>query len=330
MLTVNRRRFLASAIACGGALRAQPPGKAAQTFLAGLVPGAPPRPAGSPPSGPPAGAAILESFWRACDDCCRLGVHYIEVNNTNRLIVESYESRVSEFRDEMAKRGLTMLGFAVYSHMHDTARRRELIDYHLRVARFLKPAGGRYIAHLLAPAANLGNGDDESYRSMDRKATIANVNEVGKRVVEETGIRIAYHAEQGDIRAGIYGRLLDSTDERYLAFLPDVGHFAACGLAPLEICKKYRSRMIATHLRDVIPAAGPGSNGQAGRGRMVPFGTGAINLPALVGYLRETRFTGAVMGEGGGNEAMRNYMAETLKLDFGGDPACAAPNPGHH
>jgi hypothetical protein len=47
---------------------------------------------------------------------------------------------------------------------------------------------------------------------------------------------------------------------------------------------------------------------------MVPFGTGVIKLPELVGYLRETKFSGPVMGEGGGNQAMRDYMVEKLKL----------------
>jgi hypothetical protein len=36
------------------------------------------------------------------------------VNNTNRKFVEAYESRIPEFREEMAKRGLTLLGSAMY------------------------------------------------------------------------------------------------------------------------------------------------------------------------------------------------------------------------
>jgi sugar phosphate isomerase/epimerase len=254
-----------------------------------------------------------------------LGVHYIEVNNTNRQIVETYDSRLSEFRDQMAQRRLTMLGFAVYSRMHITANRRELIDYHIRVGRFLKSIGGKYIAHLLAPAAHLGNSDDESYRSMDLKATVANADEVARCVAQETGIRMAYHAEQGDIRTGLYARLLESTDETYFGFLPDVGHFAACGVEPLGICERYRSRMLATHLRDVIPAPGPDAGGRPGRGKMVAFGTGTVDLSGLIAFLRKTTFTGAVMGEGGGNAAMRNYMAETLRIDFGSEPVRGAP-----
>ena len=322
MPAVDRRGFLIGALTCAGALPARSQNERAQTFLAGLVLGSggaagrmgAPGAAGGPPPAASGGAARFESFWRACDDCSRLGVHYIEVNNTYRQIMEAYESRISEFRDELAKRGLTLLGLAVYSHMHRRAERQELIDYHLRLARFLQSVGGTYVAQLLAPGENLGNADDESYRNTDLKATIASADEVGKRMREETGTRIGYHPEQGDIRTGIYDRLLDSTDARYFGFMPDIGHLAACGLDPIEIYRKYRSRMIGTHLRDFAPATEPGPGGQPGRGRMVPFGTGTIKLPALVESLRETKFAGAVMAEGGGIEAVRDYMVGTLKI----------------
>lgn len=302
MSRLNRREFLMAAGAGGGLLGAQSSND--QTFLAGLVPGR----AGG-------GTTPLERFWRACDECSALGVHNIEVNTTNTQIAQSYDTRLAEFKDEMAKRNLRMLGFAMYAHWHQTDLLPQMIDDHLRVARFLKAAGGRYIAGLIAPAANLGNGDEESYRKVDVKAVVANCNEIGRRVREETGIPLGYHPEQGDLRAGIWSRMAGDTDPRYFNFWPDVGHLVACGLDPLEVYKKYRSRMIGTHLRDYVPATGTDAGGQSARGRMVAFGQGIIKLPALIEYLRETKFTGCVMGEGGGgSQAMRDYMVDTLGL----------------
>jgi inosose dehydratase len=214
----------------------------------------------------------------------------------------------------MAKRNMTLLEFALYSHIHDTSKRQEIIDYHLRLARFLKATGGRSIVHLLAPGPELGDGEDDDYRNMDLKAASANINEVGKRVLEETGIRIGYHPEQGDIRAGIWERYLESTDDRYFKFWPDVGHMVAAGVDPLGVYKKHRARIIGTHFRDYQPPSASTPDGRPARGRMVPFGTGIIKLPELAAYLRETKFDGTVMGEGGGNEAMAAYMAQTLKL----------------
>lgn len=290
---MNRREFLNAALtASAGASRAQSPEE--QTFLAGL--------AASGVAGAPAGDVL-----QICDECSRLGLHYLEFNTTNRRLVDSWESRIPQFRDEMAKRNLTILGLAVYSHMHDRTRREELIEHHLRVGRFLKAVGGRYVTQLLAPGDRLANGTDEEYRRIDVKAYVGNANAVARRLREETGVRIGYHPEQGDLRAGIHEPILEGTDPRYFDFAPDVGHIAACGLDPLPVYKKYRSRMIGTHFKDFSPEAG----------RMVSLGQGVVKMPALVQFLRETRFTGHVMGEGGGsNQEMRDYLADILQLQL--------------
>lgn len=308
MPTLSRREYLIAASAGAGVLRAQPKGE--QTFLAGLVPGR------SPGAGAAPAASPLDRFWKACDECSAMGVHNIEVNTINTPVAQTYDTQIEKFKDEMSKRDLRMLGFAMYAHWHLTEMREQMIEEHLRVARFLKTVGGRYIAGLIAPAANLGNGDEESYRRVDVKAVVANCNAIGKRVHDETGIGLGYHPEQGDLRAGIWKPMVEDTDPRYFNFWPDVGHFVACGLDPLETYRKYRSRMIGTHLRDFVPAAAPkDANGQPARGRMVAFGQGIIKLPELVEYLRETKFTGCVMGEGGGgSQAMHDYMVGTLGL----------------
>jgi sugar phosphate isomerase/epimerase len=314
MPSLNRRTFLIAGTASAAELYAQ--ATKDQTFLAGVVPSRSGaaygggRNSGSPPVSP------LDRFWKACDECSTLGVHNIEVNTINTPVAQTYDTRLAEFKEEMAKRNLRMLGLAMYAHWHLTETRQQMIDDHVRVARFLKEVDGRYIAALIAPAENLGNGDEESYRRVDVKAAVGNCNAIGKAVQEETGIRMGYHPEQGDLRTGIWKGLLEDTDPRYFHFWPDVGHLVACGLDPLELYKKYRSRMVGTHLRDFVPPTSPtDSNGQPSRGRMVAFGEGIIKLPALVGYLRETKFDGCVMGEGGGgSQAMRNYMVETLGL----------------
>jgi len=304
---MNRREFLNAALGgSAGVLRAQSPGE--QTFLAGLA-------ASGPGGVARQGSGPDDVLWRICGECAQLGLHYLEFNTTNPRLVDTWDTRISQFRDEMAKWHLTLLGLAVYSHMHDGSRRQELIDHHLRVGRFLKAVGGRYITQLVAPGARLANGEDDEYRQIDVKVYAGNVNEVARRLREETGIRIGYHPEQGDIRAGILDPILELTDPRYFDFVPDVGHIGACGQDPLPLYKKYRSRMIGTHLKDYNPDAEYERNGQRLRGRMVPFGQGVVKMPALIQFLRETKFTGHVMGEGGGsNQAMRDYMVETLRI----------------
>lgn len=295
MTTLPRRRDLLAAFAISastGVAKQKP-----QRFPAGLVAG-----------------GRNNTLWQVFDECKDLGVHYVEINNTHTRVVETWETRIGEFRDEMAKRGLTLIGSAMYSHMHLAETRRELIDEHLRVARFLKAAGGRYMNPLIAPGANLGNGTDAEYAAVDIKAWAANANAIGKRVREETGLQIGLHPEQGDIRTGQFERLMDASDPRAFQVWLDFGHFAACGIDPMTVCRKYRSRMIGAHLRDFKPGDTGQAAGEASRGRMVPFGEGIVRLGDLVGYLIETDFQGPVLGEGAGRRAMCEYMTGTLKL----------------
>lgn len=269
------------------------------------------------PVGLVAGGRSNEQLWQSFDECKQLGVHYVEINNTHTKIVDTWESRIPEFRDEMSKRGLTLIGSAMYTHMHITQKLPELIAEHLRVARFLKAVGGRYMNPLIAPGTNLGNGTDAEYASVDIKAWAANANAIGKRVHDETGLQIGLHPEQGDIRTGQFERFMDATDPRAFNVWIDVGHFAACGFDPLAICKKYRARMIGAHLRDFKPAPQnppPSQSGETPRGRMVAFGEGIVRLNDLIAYFVETDFKGPVLGEGAGRRAMCDYMRQALKL----------------
>ena len=201
----------------------------------------------------------------------------------------------------------------MYSHLHVASLRAELVDTHLRLAKFLKATGGKYIDSIVAPGEALANGTEEDYRKVDPLALAANMSEIGKRVREETGIVVGWHPEQGDIRAGLVDRVLDS---RSCSLLADVGHFAACGVDPMSVYKKYGSQIMGTHLRDFQPRPPripDSAGGPPPRGRMVEFGAGVVKLPELVSYLLDIKFTGPVMGEGGG-EFMRRYMADKLQL----------------
>ena len=59
--------------------------------------------------------------------------------------------------------------------------------------------GGRYITHLFEPRPNPNVSEDKIFQSMpdeDFKTFASTANELGKRLREETGIRIAYHARE--------------------------------------------------------------------------------------------------------------------------------------
>lgn len=86
-----------------------------------------------------------KSPWRVCDECSAPGFRYAETDYTRLKIVQAYANRTSEFMDEMAKRGLTMLGFGQFTPVSDLARRGEAAEQQMGVARFLQAVDGKYV-----------------------------------------------------------------------------------------------------------------------------------------------------------------------------------------
>ena len=304
---LNRREFLSSAGAVA-ALAAPLLAQQNQTFRVGFA--------------PLAGMQSTEKmFWEACDECAKLGFHYIETDNTRLQIVEAYATRPAAFKQQMDKRGLTMVGFAQSSAMSDPAQRDQVIEQNVRIGRFLQVVGGKYITHLFSPRPNpvvprekvLESMSKEEFQDFARTA-----NELGKRLRGETGVRIGYHPEGGDVRARIFDRILEATDPRYFDFWPDAGHLTAGGADPLEVYKKHHSRMIGSHFKDYDPNAEWQRNGRPVKGRFVPLGKGVVKFEPLVAFLKEVKFAGHVMGELDGQpEAtplMRDYFVKALKL----------------
>jgi sugar phosphate isomerase/epimerase len=299
---MKRRQFLAAV--AGGAASLRATGSASQIFTAGIV-----------PSGRSWTLDQVEGYWTHCDAVASLGFHYVEINNTRAKIAEYYSNRISEFKDAMAGRGLKMAGLALFSRAAESRERQELIDSHMLLGRFLAAVGGKYVTHMIATGDVLNEPVDEAaYRQIDLKTWVNNANEIGRRLLNEYGVKLAYHPEQGEVRSGLHRRFLDSTDERFVYFIPDTGHIASGAAKAVEECKAYRSRLACVHLKDFAPMKMGEKPAKAGD---VPFGAGIVDLAGVVAELRKSSFTGYVMSESGGtNQVMHDYMVSVLNLSI--------------
>lgn len=263
----------------------------------------------------------VESFWQVCDECSALGFRYVETDNTRLKIVQAYENRTSEFKDEMDRRGLTLLGLGQFTPFSDPARRDEAIAQQMGVARFLQAVGGRYINAMFEPRPNPGVDRSKLWDAITEEETKAFAdlaNEIGKQMREETGIRNGYHAEGEECRIGLFRPIMEMTNPDYFDMLLDVGHMTRGGQDALAVAKTYQSRIIGFHFKDYDPEAEWERNGQSGKGSFVELGRGVVDFPALAAYLRETGFDGFVMGEIDGRPKaapiMHDYMVNTLGL----------------
>ena len=71
------------------------------------------------------------------------------------------------------------------------------------------------------------------------------LNKLGKIAKEEYGITLTFHHHMGTVvqNADEVERMMDNTDKEYVNLLFDTGHFAYCGVDPLEMVKKYITRV---------------------------------------------------------------------------------------
>jgi inosose dehydratase len=126
------------------------------------------------------------------------------------------------------------------------------------------------------------------------------VNELGKRLQEEYGIRLGYHPHRGlmlENREDIK-RAMDLTNPKYFSLCPDTGHLMAGGSDPLEVFKTYRSRIIFMHYKDYDPNFVTPRTAETGRkGGFVELGKGAVDFPSITELLLATGYDGWVMIE---------------------------------
>jgi sugar phosphate isomerase/epimerase len=282
---LTRRTFLLAASAAVAA--------ASQPFRVGIVPAGP-------------------SFWPNVDAVSQLGFHSIEFNNTRSRVVEEWSSRATEFKDELAKRQLTLAGVAQFSHIADPLLHDELLEGHMLLGRFLAAVGGSYITNMIAPGTVLNEPADEAeYRSVNPTVWARHANEIGRRLQEEFGVSLAYHPEQGEIRTGLCERILEETDQRWLRLLVDTGHIASGDTDPARFCARWAKRLVCVHLKDFHPGTKPRKPGNA------PFGEGTVDLRAVIDVLRNTSFDGWIMAESGGtNQHMRDYLTAQCGLSL--------------
>lgn len=181
---------------------------------------------------------------------------------------------------ESAGLRLTALAYAAeWRGASETAAERQEAD---GVIAFLRRFPGAALVLVQLPFA------DRADLAQRRRNAIACKNAVARRAID-AGLRPTVHPNSppGSAfrTAEDYEVLLDGLDAD-VGFTPDVGHIAAGGMDPLETIRRYRDRVDHVHFKDLHAD-----------GRWAPTGEGRIDFPGIVGYLRETGYSGWIVFE---------------------------------
>ncbi|MDO5627587.1 MAG: TIM barrel protein [Mobilicoccus sp.] len=208
-------------------------------------------------------------------------------------------------REEMAARGLSMVGAFVRLGYRDRERWDEADAAALAVAERVKAAGGSILV-----AAELGDErrdaeaghvdesrglTDEQWRNLaDGLAHLADL-------LEPMGMRVVLHNHVGTYveTAAETKRFLEETDPAKVGWCLDVGHLKYGGGDALDFLPEYGDRVEHVHLKDVDAdvlaraQAEQWSFGDALRGIIFPeLGDGLVPIPEIVADLERRGYDG--------------------------------------
>ncbi len=232
-----------------------------------------------------------EGFERSLEECADLGYHWIE---TFWSYLAPWEKSPEALAEKLEKLGLRMETVSnsgpLNMRFQDPAARREVIEDHMRLVRYIKALGCDHLK-INCGAPNPGGNTEEIYREQAKT-----FDELGKRISGE-GLKFGIHAHlwsQFETPRDVE-RVLALTDPGHVGFILDTGHVSMAGMDPLALTKKYGPRILEYHLKDVAPKDRGGYKGPAldpksvntGPGDLIffPLGKGGVDFQAILTHL---------------------------------------------
>lgn len=182
---------------------------------------------------------------------------------------DSYGMPEEEFKGLLAKNNLKVV--SVGAGFNDLANAPE------EVVKKAKSYGATYVMCAWIP--HDGNNFDIS----DTQKAVKVFNRAGK-ILRDNGIKLAYHAHGFEFRPYMDGTLFDymAQNAKYFDFEMDVYWVHHGGEDPLKLLKKYPSKFILLHLKDMEKGTKKDNTGHADVETNVVLGTGEVDIAGVV------------------------------------------------
>jgi len=134
----------------------------------------------------------------------------------------------------------------------------------------------------------------------------AGAEKVAKAVKDKYGMRTVFHHHCGGYveTSNEVATLMKLTDPELLGLCLDMGHFAFGGGDPVEVLKKYYSRIWHVHFKDFDPKVGRESGvkeydyfASVEKGVFCELGKGNVDFQSIVNILKEKEYNGWIVVE---------------------------------
>jgi inosose dehydratase len=208
----------------------------------------------------------------AIDDISALGFRGIQLRGS---AVTTWGERPGELKNLLAARNLEFVALSSGTLAFDPAAASSSLKQHVRHARFLREAGGRYLQVLEErPPGHEAVPDD--YRYLGRL-----LSDLGNRTAD-LGVPLVYHNHMGAFgeKPDDVARILDAADPRVVHLLLDTAHYAQAGGDPAAAIHRHGERIRLLHLKDLA-----GSH-------FTELGRGSVDFTAVFAALDDIGFDG--------------------------------------
>jgi inosose dehydratase len=232
---------------------------------------------------------------QAINEISELGFRGIQIR---RADYEKYAGRVSEFKEILAARKLTVVSISTGNVTIKPETEKQELEERLKMAKWMKDIGGLYLQATDGVRAKVGVNDLDDFKKLGRRLT-----EIGKRTFGEHGIKLGFHNHMNNLgeRREEFDRIMEATDPKHLWALLDIAHMQASGGDPVKLTRDYINRLIYPHFKDVVihPSGAAGLDGKPPRPKydFVELGQGRVNIPAVLQIMKDYRFKGWIIIE---------------------------------
>jgi inosose dehydratase len=226
-----------------------------------------------------------------------VGYRYVE--SFAHYFPEYYPDKPQQLREKLDEIGVGLVTLSnaagpTEMHFEDPAKHDKILRDHLRLVRYIKSFGCDHLK------INCGSRRPEGTSAEDLRNMAKVLDELGRRIREEEGIRFAVHAHmwsQLENRREI-DYILGHTDAKNVYFVLDTGHITMAGIDPVELARTLGHRVIEFHLKDTNPQHRGGAKVRIDRPDMrkeppfFPLGKGGVDFPGLKAHLDRIEWRG--------------------------------------
>lgn len=252
------------------------------------------------------GWSVHQGYARVLDEMAEAGYEGTELGPYGYLPTEP-----EDLIFELSSRRLRLVSAFVPIHLAYPERHQTDFDEAMKIARLLARAGSSLIVladEMGGARMSLAGRVNEERDGMSNRQWDGAVEILTRiaRACSELGLVTAFHHHAGTLveTPPEIERLCASTDPSLIGLCLDTGHYMYGGGDPVNALKKYGSRILHVHLKDVQPEVLRSVREErvdfldaVRRGVFCELGEGALDVPAIVQGLKSCGYNGWALVE---------------------------------